>query len=118
MRYETIEKDGKHFVMLPMYEFNKLMEDAEMVDDIKAYDAAIIEGGEPFPAEVVYAIIEGENPIKVFRQYRGMKQDDIATQSGLSRAYICEIESGKKNGSIASLKAIAEVLEVDVDDLI
>ena len=118
MRYETFEKNGKSFVTLPLAEFKKLQEDAEMIDDIKAYDKAISEGGEYFPSEVVYAILRGENPIKTYRQYREMTQEDLSSKTGLSRAYIAQLETGKKNGSVSALKNIAESLKVDIDDIV
>ncbi len=118
MRYETIEKNGKSFVVLPIATFEKLQHDAEMINDIKAYDEAIAEGGEYFPSEVVYSVLEGQNKIKVYREYRKMTQEDLAKKTKLSRAYIAQIETDKKNGSIAALKKLATALNVDIDDLV
>lgn len=118
MRYETIQKDGKSFVMLPLKEFNRLKEDAEMIDDIKAYDAAMAAGGEYFPDEVINALVEGENPVKIYREYRHMTQEKLAVKAKISRAYLAQIETRKKKGSITALKNIAKALGVDIDDLV
>jgi hypothetical protein len=51
---------------------------AEMLQDVRDYDAvkAALERGEEklIPSDVVYAILDGENPVKVWRNYRGMGQ--------------------------------------------
>lgn len=118
MKYEMIERNGKSFVVLPVDMFYQLMEDAEMIDDIKAFDEAKAEGGEYYPASVVYAILNGQNPIKTYREYRTLTQEDLAVKTGLSRAYIAQLETGKRTGSIAALKGIAQVLMVDLEDIV
>jgi mRNA interferase RelE/StbE len=40
MRVETITRKGKEFALIPVRALQKLMEDAEMLADVKAYDAA------------------------------------------------------------------------------
>ena len=40
MRVETITRKGKEFALIPVRALRKLMEDAEMLADVKAYDAA------------------------------------------------------------------------------
>lgn len=40
MRTEIIERKGKPFAVVPLKEFERLRHDAEMLDDIRAYDAA------------------------------------------------------------------------------
>jgi len=40
MDIEKITRHGVEFAVLPMNELRKLMDDAEMLADVKAYDAA------------------------------------------------------------------------------
>ena len=47
-----------------------------------------------------------------------MTARDLAQKTGLSAAYISELETGKKDGSISAMKRIANVLDVDLDDLV
>jgi hypothetical protein len=45
--------------------------DEEMLQDIRDYDLAkqrIADGEEPIPSEITYAIIDGTNPIRVWRE--------------------------------------------------
>ena len=78
MSIQVIEKDGKpEWAVIPYEEYERLLQDAEMLQDIRAYDEAkkaIEEGEELVPSEVVYALLDGENPIRVWRQHRGLTQ--------------------------------------------
>lgn len=94
------------------------LDDFEDMLDALAYDSASGRSDETFPAEVVEQLLAGENAMRVYRSYRNMTQAALASQVGLSQAAIAEIESGRKNGSMASLKKIAKALNVDIDDLV
>jgi DNA-binding XRE family transcriptional regulator len=119
MRHEIIEKNGQSFIMLPIKHYERLVEDAEMLDDIKALEAARAEGGECFPAELVHKIaLCEEHPIKAYRKYRNFTQENLAARADISRAYLAALETGRKQGSVKVLKTIAGILNVDVDDLI
>lgn len=105
-------------VTIPREEYDRLREAAEDLADLQAYDRAKAEGGESIPHEFVVRMIDGESPVRVFRDWRGMTQTALAKASGVNRVYIAEIEAGRKPGSAQALKALAGALEVAVDDLI
>lgn len=94
-----------------------LMDRAEMAEDIRAFDAAKALGGALIPTAVMDRIWDGESRVMAFREWRGMKQGELAKASGLSQAYVCEIEKGK-NVSSRAAKALAKALGVDVGDLL
>lgn len=73
---------------------------------------------ESFPAEVANRLMDGDSPVRVFREYRGLKATALAAEIGKSRGYLSEIETGKKPGSVAVLRKIADVLEVGLDNLV
>ena len=73
---------------------------------------------ESFPLEIADRLIDGENPIRVFRKYRGMTLNALARAAKLSKGYLSEIETGKKPGSVKALRRIADALGVDVDNLL
>jgi transcriptional regulator with XRE-family HTH domain len=62
-------------------------------------------------------LLEGESPVRVWREKRGMTQRGLAEAGRLTPSYLAEIETGKKPGSKAALSRIAEILEVPMDDL-
>jgi DNA-binding XRE family transcriptional regulator len=117
MKTEIIERRGKSFAVVPLKEFERLRHDAQMLDDIRAYDTAKSRREETFPADVADRLVEGENPIRVFRQYRGLTQEQLAKTARVARAYVAQLETGKKQGSVAVLRSIAEVLRVELDDI-
>lgn len=118
MNVTTVKKAGKVYAMLPMEEFQRIAEGAEDAADIEAFDRALARGEEAFPITLFDAIDDGANPIRVFREYRDMKQFEFAEAIGMSKSYVNEIENNKKEGSIKILKKIAIVLNVSLDLLV
>lgn len=112
---------GEEMVVLARAEYDALVEMAEMLGDVAAYDEAkrrIAEGDDlRIPSEFVDRLIDGESPIRVWRDFRGMTSRNLAKAIGISTAYLSEIENGKKEGSISVFRNIAKALHVDVDDL-
>ena len=52
--------------------------------------------------------------VKLLRNKKGLKQDDLANVLGLSRAQISNLESGKSNLSIKQLEILCEYFKVDI----
>jgi DNA-binding XRE family transcriptional regulator len=122
MKVQTINRDGKpEYVVLPWEEYQALLEAAEDAIDgalLDAFRQKLATGQEEtIPATIVDMLLAGANPIKVWREYRGLTQDALANQAGISKAYLCQIETGKREGAIKTLRAIATALGVTVDEL-
>jgi len=120
---QIIERDGEpEYAVLPYAEYLHLVEQAEMLEDIRDYDSAkaALESGaeELVPAEVVFAILDGESPVKVWREHRGMTQQQLADAAGISTPYLSQIETGKRRGTTGILGKLAQGLDVSVDDLV
>ena len=49
----------------------------------------------------------GESPVRVWREIRGMKATDLAAAADVSRSYLFAIERGAKRGSVDALKRLA-----------
>ena len=116
---QFIERDGKReFALIPIELYERLAAALEDADDAALFDAArAADDGFRIPATVVNAILDGEQPVKVWREHRGLTQDALATRAGISKAYLCQIETRKRVGALKTLKAIADVLALKVDDL-
>jgi DNA-binding XRE family transcriptional regulator len=117
LKTEIIERKGRRFAVVPLKDFEQLKHDAEMLEDIHAYDAAKSRDEEVFPSDVAQRLGAGENPIRVFREYRGLTQERLAKLAKIARAYLAEIETGRKHGSVSVLRAIASALKLDLDDI-
>jgi DNA-binding XRE family transcriptional regulator len=105
-------------VSIPRAEYLRLLEAAEMLADVAAYDRAMAAGGESFPLDVVKRILDGENPVRMIREWRGISAAELARRASLHRVQVHDIESGKSAGSVATMRAIASALEVPLDDLV
>ena len=110
MQFETMTQNGQTFAMVPI-------EVLEEMTDLDALNAAIARAEEGFPEHVWEALEAGESPLRVFRNYRGLTQLQLEQQSGVKREQISAIESGKANGSVETLKKLAEALDVPMEDL-
>lgn len=122
-KVQLIERNGKpEWAVLPYEEYLHLVEQAEMLEDIRDYDAAkaAIERGEEelIPSEVVFAILDGGNPIKIWREFRDMSQQQLADAAGISKPYLSQIETGKRHGTTEVITAIAKALKISVDELV
>jgi DNA-binding XRE family transcriptional regulator len=120
---QIIERDGKpEWAVLPYEEYLELIEQTELLEDIRDFDriSAAIESGkeELIPSEVVYAILDGENPIKIWREYRKLTQQQLADTVGISKPYLSQIETGKRTGKTEMLSAIAKALDVSLDEVV
>jgi DNA-binding XRE family transcriptional regulator len=122
MNMQVIEKDGKpEWVVIPYADYQRLTEAAELLEDIRDYDEAkqaIEEGEELLSSQVVYAILDGGNPIRVWREHRGLTQRQLAEAVGISAPYLSQLESGKRRGTTEVLSAIAEALDLALDDIV
>lgn len=87
---------------------------ARLVDRAMADIAA---GMPVFPLEIADRLTNGENPIRVLREFRGMTQAELATSEGLqiTQNYLSELETGKRKGPLALHQKLARVLGVPLD---
>jgi len=118
---QIIYQGGKPaFAVVPwkQYEFFKKHVDEADLTDEELMTLADLEDDEVIPMYVSERLSAGEHPVKVFREYRNMTQKELAQKAGISPEYVSQIEGGKKQGSIDTLKAIAEALSLDLDDLV
>lgn len=103
-------------VTIPRAEYDAMRARIEDLDDILAGHAA--HTGATLPHEFAMRIINGEHPLRVWREYRGMTATALAEAANVGKGYLSEIETGKKPGSIDAWKALAAALGVPVDALL
>lgn len=56
--------------------------------------------------------------LKIIRQFHELKQVELATQLGISKSYLSEIESGKKPTSLELLNKYSEIFDIPVSSLV
>ncbi len=111
---------GSGVVILPRAEYEALLTRVEDLEDTRDMQAAVANAAtrEYVPVEVVDRLRAGEHPLRVWRKHRGVTLAALAEKSGVGRSYIADIETGKKPGSVRALKALADALRLDLDDLV
>ncbi len=97
-------------------EFLLAADAAENAADVAAFRAAADE--EVLPHAVVKRLVAGEHPLKVFREYRGLTQAELAEKAGTKPAYLSQVETGKRAGGRKLLARLARALEVELADLL
>jgi len=58
----------------------------------------------------------GEN-IKMIRLAKGMTQGDLCRKLEVDRAYMSNVENGKKNPTLSTITNIAKALNVPIEEL-
>ena len=123
MGEQIITLNGVQYAILPLKVFEQLREIAEDYQDAAAANkvAEKIKSGEMelFPSSIIEAIeLEDKNPVKVYREYRKMTQEELAEKAGISVHMVRKIENGESKGSVDTIKAIAEALRLNMELLV
>lgn len=75
-----------------------------------------IAGGAPvLPMAVVEHLGNGENPVRVLRQFRDQTQAELATAVGITQNYLSNLETGKRKGPLALYRKLANALGVPLE---
>ncbi len=105
MKHDLVHIQGKPYMLVPLHEYRSMISEPTVKTDL--------------PADIMDKLFaRSENPIKVLRKFRSMTQAELAETSGLSRPYLAEIETGRKEGSLTALKNLASALQVDISAII
>lgn len=108
--------------ILPRKEYEMLAAKAQEADEdfgtarLVARARREIATGMPLvPKQVVDRIASGESALRALREWRGKTQSYIAHKTNIGQGYISDLESGRRKGTAAALKKIADVLKVPLD---
>ena len=116
-----ITPTGERMVILPEADYLLALAAADTAEDIAAIDrfeARLSVGVEELiPASVVNAILDGGNPVRIWRGHRGQSGKALAQAAGISPGYLSQIETGKREGPLNVMKRLAEALNITLDDL-
>jgi transcriptional regulator with XRE-family HTH domain len=119
--------ETKETVTLKRTDFEALLRTVEdtadlaAVDTHRAYENRV--GWEAarrdyLTAEEARRLLDGESPVRVWREKRGISQRALAEAAEVSASYLAEIEGGKKPGSSGTLQRVGRILEVPMESLI
>jgi DNA-binding XRE family transcriptional regulator len=119
-RVQIITKDGRpEFYVVPADLWERVrdaIEEAEDIAELERFDRE--DDGVRYPQAVALAMADGVLPVRAWREYRDMTQEQLAAASGVSTPYVSQIESGKRAGTSATLRKLARALDVPVGALL
>jgi len=116
MSTQIIELNGAPaFAVVPLAEWNALLSRLEDLQDIA--DAKSAQATESLPVDFADRLLAGDNPLRVWRDHRGLTLQALAVQCGVTRQMLSMIEHGKANASADLLHRLAVALGCDMDDL-
>jgi ribosome-binding protein aMBF1 (putative translation factor) len=111
--------------ILPRKDYEALVAKATEADEdagtarLVARARSEIAAGAPLlPKDVVDRLADGESPIRVLREWRDITQTHLSSKTHISQSHISDIESGRRTGTPATLRAIATALNVPLDLLV
>ncbi len=116
---QYMKLNEKEYALIPKEDFEDIL-------DVMAYDKAIeaIEksGSDPVPSEIIDRLfLSEESPLKIWREFRGLKATELAKISGQDKGYISKLENNRdaliKAGS-GKISKLAAALNISMDDLI
>lgn len=121
MTVQFIEIAGEKLAVLPLAQYEQLLEAIEDQEDIAAAGQAAkrrAEGEEYVPGEMVHRLVDGENALRVWREYRNMSLTQLAQRAGVNKSTLSLLENDKAHGRPATWRALADALKVTVDDIL
>jgi ribosome-binding protein aMBF1 (putative translation factor) len=127
-KVQVIKTTANEMVILARDEYERLRklaaraerdEDAGTRRVIRRERARVARGEEVLvPQAYADRIAAGENPIFVVREWRGIKQRELANEIGIGQGYLSDIEHGRRRGTAEVLAKIARALAVPLDLLV
>ena len=110
--------------ILPRNEYEDLLARASEAEEdagtarLIARAGAEVEAGLPLlPMVVADRLTDGENALLVLRQWRDLTQGRLAEKTGIGQGHISDIENGRRVGTAATLRRLAEALDVPLDPI-
>jgi DNA-binding XRE family transcriptional regulator len=104
------------FVVIPYARFRALAPaTAETaLSDEALFDLAVSEKDDrsAVPHDAMIRLIEGENPLKVYREWRGLTQAELARKIAVSKGYVSQVERGTRTLSRKARAAAAKALGI------
>jgi DNA-binding XRE family transcriptional regulator len=112
---------GDDMVVLSAADYARLVDAVEMAENVAAFDefdGKLAAGEEELiPAEIVDRILAGENRVGVWREHRAVSVKALAEPAGLSPAYLSQVETGKRDGTLDTHRKLAKALRVTLDEI-
>ena len=121
MKVEFKKTPAGEVAIIPRAEYERLIaladEAEEDIGTARLVAQAKRNKGLRLPLAIVQQLANGENPIRVLRQFRGLTQAELATADSvqITQNYLSDLETGKRKGPISLHRKLARALDVTLD---
>ncbi|MEQ8968089.1 MAG: helix-turn-helix transcriptional regulator [Azospirillaceae bacterium] len=106
---------GESLVVLPAEEYEDLVDELEALRELRRLDLG---QSRVYPGSLIHAIhVDGVNPVRAVREWRGLTQAALAERVGTSTAYVSQIETGRRHPRPELCGRLAVALDVDPEIL-
>jgi DNA-binding XRE family transcriptional regulator len=120
VRFETTPNG--ELAILPRAEYERLkkladeaVEDAGTARLVARAKKEVADGAPLLPKQIVDRLANGENPIRVLREFRGYTQTMLVVALQITQGYLSDLETGKRKGPLALHQKIARALGLPLD---
>jgi ribosome-binding protein aMBF1 (putative translation factor) len=120
VRFETTTRG--QVAILPRKDYEALVAKAREADEdagterlVAAARKEIAAGAPLLPKDVADRMADGENAVRVVREWRDWTQKRLSKTTGIAQGHISDIETGRRVGTPATLRRIADALGVPLD---
>jgi DNA-binding XRE family transcriptional regulator len=63
-------------------------------------------------------LLAAKTPLAFYRKRAGLTQARLAERAGIAQGFLSEIEAGRKSGDVQTLRKLADLLKISLDDLV
>jgi DNA-binding XRE family transcriptional regulator len=113
---------GDDIVILARKEYDQLIAAAgEDAADAEAARRALDrrkKGEHSLTSAEVDQLLAAKTPLAFYRKRAGLTQATLAERAGIAQGFLSEIEAGRKSGDVQTLRKIADLLKISLDDLV
>lgn len=85
---------------------------------VRAAKARLAAGEQTVPGAVVFAVARGTHPVAAWRKFRKTSQKALGAAAEVNAAHLSQIETGRRNPSLATLERLAQALGTSRDMLL
>ena len=113
---------GDDIVILARKEYDQLIaaagEDAADAEAARRALDRLKKGEHSLTSAEVDDLLAAKTPLAFYRKRAGLTQARLAERSGIAQGFLSEIEAGRKSGDVQTLRKIADLLKISLDDLV
>jgi DNA-binding XRE family transcriptional regulator len=114
VKIDTIIQDGRERIIMDRNDYEDLVDARDHAIAMRAIAA----GAPVIPEAEMDDYLAAATPLAFWRKRSGKTQAVVAAEASISQAFLAQIETGKREGSVGVLVRIAKAIGVGLEDLV